>query len=154
MICPSCEHPKSEVLETRASGDGIRRRRSCVECGHRFTTHERIDQRLPLIIKKNGTRATFDRDKVYAGLQIACRKRPVSALHLEEATARVEQAVVNMGRSELPATEVGRLVLSELKSMDLVGYLRFASVYQEIQSPDDFLELLRPWVNPEDANRD
>ena len=149
MNCPNCAHPKTEVLETRAKGDGIRRRRSCVSCGDRFTTHERIDRRLPLVIKKNGTREAFDRDKVHSGLGIACRKRPVSAQHIDEAAARVEEAVAGIGRGEIPASEVGRLVLAELKSMDLVGYLRFASVYQEIQTADEFLELLRPWVQPE-----
>jgi transcriptional repressor NrdR len=147
MLCPICDHPKSDVLETRASGDGIRRRRQCQGCEHRFTTHERIDRKTPLIIKKDGTREPFDREKVLAGLRIACRKRPVSARHLEEAATRVEAEVASKGRSEVPATEVGNAVLAQLKGMDLVGYLRFASVYQEVQSAADFQELLRPWVD-------
>jgi transcriptional repressor NrdR len=145
---PQCEHGKFEVLETRTSGDGIRRRRSCVACGHRFTTFERIDRRIPLVIKKNGQREPFSRDKIREGLQIACRKRPVSAVQLEEAGRRIEDQAIGIGRNEIPSDEVGKLVLSELKGIDLVGYLRFASVYQEIQSADDFLELLRPWVDP------
>jgi transcriptional repressor NrdR len=148
MNCPQCEHGKFEVLETRTSGDGIRRRRSCVACGHRFTTFERIDRRIPLVIKKNGQREPFSRDKIREGLQIACRKRPVSAVQLEEAGRRIEDQAIGIGRNEIPSDEVGKLVLSELKGIDLVGYLRFASVYQEIQSADDFLELLRPWVDP------
>jgi transcriptional repressor NrdR len=148
MNCPQCEHGKFEVLETRTSGDGIRRRRSCVACGHRFTTFERIDRRMPLVIKKNGQREPFSRDKIREGLQIACRKRPVSAVQLEEAGRRIEDQAIGIGRNEIPSDEVGKLVLSELKGIDLVGYLRFASVYQEIQSADDFLELLRPWVDP------
>ena len=151
MNCPQCEHNKFEVLETRSSGDGIRRRRSCVNCGHRFTTFERIDRRLPLVIKKNGQREPFSRDKIREGLQIACRKRPVSAVQLEEAGQRIEDQAVAIGRNEIPSGEVGKLVLAELKGLDLVGYLRFASVYQEIQSADDFLELLRPWVDPKAA---
>jgi transcriptional repressor NrdR len=147
MICPQCDHSKFEVLETRTSGDGIRRRRSCAGCGHRFTTFERIERRLPLIIKKNGQRVPFSRDKVLEGLQIACRKRPVTAVQLDEAIRRIEDKAVAIGRNEMPSAEVGKLVLAELKTMDLVGYLRFASVYQEVQSADQFLELLRPWVD-------
>jgi transcriptional repressor NrdR len=154
MRCPQCEHPKSDVIETRASGDGNRRRRQCQACKHRFTTHERIDRRLPLVIKKNGAREPFERDKILAGLRIACRKRPISARHIDEAAARVEQEVVATGGSEIPAAEVGRIVLTELQGLDLVGYLRFASVYQEIQSAEDFLKLLAPWVGgkPEGTN--
>ena len=147
MICPVCEHAKFEVLETRTSGDGIRRRRSCVGCGHRFTTFERIERRLPLIIKKSGARVPFSRDKVSEGLQIACRKRPVTAVQLEGAVRSIEDQAVALGRSEVPSAEIGALVLAELKALDLVGYLRFASVYQEIQSADQFLELLQPWVD-------
>ncbi len=148
MQCPSCDHTKFEVLETRTSGDGIRRRRSCVGCGQRFTTFERIEKRTPLVIKKNGQRVPFSRDKISDGLGVACRKRPVSASRLEEAARRIEDQAVALGRSEIPSAEVGRLVLAELKTMDLVGYLRFASVYQEIESADQFLELLRPWIDP------
>ena len=121
-------------------------RRKCQACSHRYTTQERIERRLPLVIKKNGAREPFDRDKIHAGLRIACRKRPVSARHIEEAAARVEQAVIAMGGSEIPSAEVGRIVLTELEGLDMVGYLRFASVYQEIQSAEDFLKLLAPWV--------
>lgn len=147
MICPQCEHSKFEVLETRTSGDGIRRRRSCVSCGHRFTTFERIDRRLPLVIKKNGQRVPFSRDKVLEGLQIACRKRPVTAVQLDDSVRTIEDQVVAQARNEIPSASVGKLVLAELKKIDLVGYLRFASVYQDIESADQFLELLRPWVD-------
>ena len=115
-------------------------------CGHRFTTFERIDRRLPLIIKKNGQRVPFSRAKVLEGLQVACRKRPVTAVQLEETVRRIEDSAAALGRNEIPSAEVGKLVLAELKKMDLVGYLRFASVYQEIESADQFLQLLQPWV--------
>jgi len=153
MNCPQCEHTKFEVLETRTSGDGIRRRRSCVSCGHRFTTFERIERRLPLIIKKNGQRVPFSRAKVLDGLQVACRKRPVTAAQLEETVRRIEDSAVALGRNEMPSAEVGKLVLAELKTMDLVGYLRFASVYQEIESADQFLELLQPWVERDPGSK-
>ena len=99
------------------------------------------------IIKKSGARVPFSRDKVSEGLQIACRKRPVTAVQLEGAVRSIEDQAVALGRSEVPSAEIGALVLAELKALDLVGYLRFASVYQEIQSADQFLELLQPWVD-------
>jgi len=118
-----------------------------VGCGHRFTTFERIDRRLPLVIKKNGQRVPFTRNKVLEGLQIACRKRPVTAVQLDDSVRSIEDQVVAQGRNEIPSALVGKLVLAELKKIDLVGYLRFASVYQDIESADQFLELLRPWVD-------
>jgi len=118
-----------------------------VSCGHRFTTFERIDRRLPLVIKKNGQRVPFSRDKVLEGLQIACRKRPVTAVQLDDSVRTIEDQVVAQARNEIPSASVGKLVLAELKKIDLVGYLRFASVYQDIESADQFLELLRPWVD-------
>ena len=146
MICPLCRHPDSKVLDTRTSGDGIRRRRQCLACDHRYTTHERIEVRLPLVVKKDGRREPFDRDKVVRGLRTACRKRPISAETLEEAADRVELALVNTGLPEVATSVVGRLLLDELQRLDLVGYVRFASVYLDFQSPDEFLQLLRPLV--------
>ena len=145
MICPQCQYDESKVLETRTSGEGIRRRRQCLRCGHRFTTHERIEQKVPLVIKRDGSREPFDRDKVLRGLQVACRKRAITAAQLEDITDRVEQRAQAIG-SELQASEIGRIVLDELRGIDLVGYLRFASVSQEVQSPSDFLQLLQPWI--------
>ena len=142
---PQLREHQFQVLDPDL-GDGIRRRRSCVSCGHRFTTFERIERRLPLIIKKNGQRVPFSRSKVLEGLQVACRKRPVTAVQLEESVRRIEDGAVALGRNEMPSAAVGKLVLAELKTMDLVGYLRFASVYQEIESADEFLQLLQPWV--------
>ena len=134
------------MLDTRTSGDGIRRRRQCLACDHRYTTHERIEVRLPLVVKKDGRREPFDRDKVVRGLRTACRKRPISAETLEEAADRVELALVNTGLPEVATSVVGRLLLDELQRLDLVGYVRFASVYLDFQSPDEFLQLLRPLV--------
>jgi transcriptional repressor NrdR len=133
-------------VDSRAAGEGIRRRRECRECGYRFTTHERVERRLPLVVKKDGRREPFNREKVLEGLRLACRKRPVAARLQEEAAVQVEQAVLERGGDEVSSQEVGRVVLAALRSLDLVGYLRFASVYQEVQSPAEFLELLRPWL--------
>ena len=148
MICPVCRNEDTKVLDTRTSGDGIRRRRQCLACNHRFTTHERIELKLPLVVKRDGQREPFDRDKVVRGLQTACRKRPISAVTLEETADRVEVALVAGGLPEITSAEVGQLVLDELRTLDLVGYIRFASVYQDFQSPAEFLALLRPLLEP------
>jgi transcriptional repressor NrdR len=145
VICPECHHGKSEVVDTRTSGDGIRRRRQCLECAHRFTTFERIERRLPLVVKKDGRRESYDRDKVVSGLRMACRKRPVSAEAIERAADEIEVAAANLG-NEVDSAQLGALVLARLRDLDLVGYLRFASVYQEVQSPREFLELLAPFT--------
>jgi transcriptional repressor NrdR len=134
------------VLDTRQSGDGIRRRRQCLVCSFRFTTHERVEQRPLLIVKKDSSREPFNRDKVLGGLQLACRKRPVSADQIEVAADRVEQALLAGTQPEVHAAEIGRLVLRELQLLDRVAWLRFASVYQEVGSPDEFLTLLQPWL--------
>ena len=134
------------MIDTRTSGDGIRRRRACLQCGHRFTTHERIEVKTPLVVKKDGRREPFDRDQVVGGLSTACRKRPVSADQIDDAASRVEQDVAALGGAEVPASAVGRLVLNELRDLDLVAYVRFASVYLEVQSASEFMDLLQPFL--------
>lgn len=147
MKCPQCHHTESKVLETRGTGNGIRRRRQCLHCGYRFTTQERIERKTPLVIKRDGSREPFDREKILRGLQVACRKRTITLQQMEESTDRVEQRIYGRVVGEVKSSEVGRMVLDELRDMDLVGYLRFASVYQEVQSPADFLQLLSPWLD-------
>jgi len=149
VICPVCSGDDCRVVDTRASGDGIRRRRACQGCGHRFTTFERIELRLPLVVKTDGKREPFVRDKVMMGLRLACRKRPVSAEVLEEAAARVEQAVMTAG-AEVSSASIGHRVMDELKGLDMVAYLRFASVYLDVQSPGEFQGLLQPWLGPDE----
>jgi transcriptional repressor NrdR len=149
LRCPSCQHPESKVLETRASSDGVRRRRQCLDCGVRFTTMERIELKLPLIVKKDGSREPFDRDKVIKGLRVACRKRPVSAEDLEDAANRIEQRLVASSQPEVASERIGRALLEELKSVDPVAYLRFASVYLEVDSVEELLRLVEPWVGPD-----
>jgi transcriptional repressor NrdR len=150
--CPQCQHEDSKVLETRAAPDSTRRRRQCLACGHRFTTQERIEQRLPLVVKKAGEREPFDRDKLVAGVRIACRKRPVSAEAIDAVVDRV-CARLSMGGAEVSTTDIGDAVLSELRGVDLVAYVRFASVYNAVQTPADFLRILDPWLDapPEPA---
>jgi transcriptional repressor NrdR len=151
LKCPQCQNLDSKVIETRSVGVGIRRRRQCLGCGFRFTTYERIERKIPLVVKKDGSREPFDRLKVLHGLQLACRKRAITAQTLEDAADRIENALLASGGSELTADDIGGQVLAELRSLDLVGYLRFASVYQDIQSPSDFLLLLKPWTDAEAA---
>ena len=149
MNCPFCQHLVSRVVDSRVAGDAIRRRRACDGCGRRFTTHERIERRMPVVVKKSGAREAFERDKVYAGLSLACRKRPVPERALEVAADSVEHQVLALGEREVPARQVGALVLEELLSLDRVAYLRFASVYQEFASPEEFLEILQPLLEPD-----
>ena len=153
MKCPQCQNLDSKVIETRSVGAGIRRRRQCLGCGFRFTTYERIERKSPLVVKKDGSREPFERLKVLQGLQVACRKRAITAQQLEDAADRVEHALLASGGNELSTEDIGRQVLAELRTLDLVGYLRFASVYQEVQSPSDFLLLLQPWIEAEANSR-
>lgn len=147
MKCPQCHHTESKVLETRGTGASIRRRRLCLHCSYRFTTQERIERKTPLVVKRDGSREPFDREKILRGLQVACRKRTITLQQMEESTDRVEQRVYGRVIGEVKSSEIGRMVLDELRDMDLVGYLRFASVYQEVQNPGDFLKLLSPWLD-------
>jgi transcriptional repressor NrdR len=148
LICPACRHPESRVLETRAGSYGIRRRRQCHECGYRFTTMERIELKLPVVVKKDGSREAFDEDKVLRGLRVACRKRPLSLEDVEEAANRVKHRLTEMNRTEIDSDQIGRAALEELKSLDPVAYLRFASVYLEVDSVQELTRLVEPWMGP------
>ena len=150
MRCPFCGHLETKVVDARSLRDGIvkRRRRACSECERRFTTYERIEDLLPMIVKKDGRREPFDRRKVLAGIQKASEKRPVSAHALEEATQRVERAVLDLGEREVPAARVGEHVLAELRALDPVAWLRFTSVYLNFRTIDEFREALHE-LDPE-----
>ena len=149
MNCPYCKHPSSRVLDSRDAGNSIRRRRVCDACEQRFTTHERIEFRMPQVVKKDGQRVPFNRDKIISGFEVACRKRPVTPVAIEAAADRIVHKVQSMGEREIPSRKVGRLVLDELRSLDNVAYLRFASVYQETASLEDFMRLLKPLIGEE-----
>ncbi|MBN2800144.1 MAG: transcriptional repressor NrdR [Deltaproteobacteria bacterium] len=141
MMCPYCQNPDTKVVDSRAAPDAVRRRRHCTSCGQRFTTYERLERRLPWVVKKDGSREPFSSDKVLRGIQLACRKRPVSADVQHEVLRRVE--VELEGESEVPAREVGRHVLDALREADEVAWLRFASVYQEFETVEHFLQAIR-----------
>ncbi|MDI4631503.1 transcriptional repressor NrdR [Pelomonas sp. V22] len=145
MRCPFCSHTETQVAETRESdeGDVIRRRRRCLSCDKRFTTYERAEIALPAVVKKDGTRADFEPAKLRASMQLALRKRPVSIEQIDAALARIEEKLLASGAREMPSTKLGELVMRELKRIDKVAYVRFASVYRSFEDVDEFRQLIR-----------
>ncbi|MDC8784482.1 transcriptional regulator NrdR [Roseateles koreensis] len=145
MRCPFCSHHETQVSETRESdeGDVVRRRRRCLGCDKRFTTYERAEIALPVVVKKDGTRADFDAKKLRASMQLALRKRPVSIEQIDAALAKIEETLLTSGARELPSTRLGELVMRELKRIDKVAYVRFASVYRSFEDVDEFRKLIR-----------
>lgn len=144
MKCPFCSHPDTQVVETRVSEDGgfIRRRRRCGGCDKRFTTYERPEVSFPTIVKKDGRRTEYERAKLLGSFQIALRKRPVSTERIDKAIDRIEDRLLNLGSREIVSSRLGEMVMSELKSMDKVGYIRFASVYRSFEDVDDFTSIM------------
>src|SRR6267142_3222366 len=142
MRCPFCSAVEDKVVDTRPSDNDqvIRRRRECVGCGRRFTTYERVDEVLPMIIKKDGRREPFDRAKVLAGLKKACEKRLISMATLEAVADRIEKRIQERGEAEVPCRVVGEEVMSELHQLDQVAYVRFASVYREFKDVAQFMD--------------
>lgn len=144
MKCPYCSSPDTKVTDSRDTDDGasIRRRRQCLACGRRFTTYETIEQ-LPLrVIKKNGSRELFDRSKLRRGLIRACEKRNITSAQIEDIVNRVEKKIRNELKQEVSSVEIGNLVMNELKSLDQVAYVRFASVYREFKDIGSFMNEL------------
>ncbi|GAA5159386.1 transcriptional regulator NrdR [Viridibacterium curvum] len=145
MKCPFCNAPSTQVTDTRENdeGDLIRRRRRCGECDKRFTTYERIELKLPQIVKKNGSRSEYERDKVLGSMKLALRKRPVTAESVDNAIERIESRLLSLGEREIPSDKVGELVMRELKRLDKIAYIRFASVYRNFEDTEEFAEVLR-----------
>jgi transcriptional repressor NrdR len=144
MMCPFCGHNGDKVIDSRESKEGnvTRRRRECLECGRRFTTYERIDEIPFMVIKKDGRREPFDRQKVLNGLLKACEKRPVSMSAMAAAVDAVEAALVASPDREISTAQVGEVLIERLKSIDKIAYVRFASVYRNFQDEEDFLQEL------------
>ncbi len=142
MRCPFCDHADSAVIETREADDGSsnRRRRQCTQCEKRFTTYERVELNMPAVVKKNGSRVDFDRRKVRASVSLAVRKRPVSAETVDGAIHRIEEKVLALGLKEMASERIGELVMRELKKIDKIAYVRFASVYRSFEDVDEFAE--------------
>ena len=128
MQCPHCGHTQHKVIDTRETGDAIRRRRQCESCSQRFTTYEHIAANL-LVVKSDGRREPFDRQKLTAGIQVAATKRPISQEMIEGLVTHIQEALLNTGRTEVPSAAIGRMVLEQLAEIDQVAYIRFASVY-------------------------
>ena len=145
MKCPFCAEPNTQVTDTRENEDGdvVRRRRRCPRCDRRFTTYERIDRKMPLIVKRNGNRSEFDHAKLAGSMKLALRKRPVNTDAVEAAVERIEAKLLALGEPEVPSAKVGELVMKELKKLDKVAYIRFASVYRNFADVDEFSEVIR-----------
>lgn len=145
MHCPFCGHAETQVVETRESdeGDVIRRRRRCLKCEKRFTTYERVDIVMPAVVKKDGSRVEFDPEKLRASMMLALRKRPVSVEQVDAALERIRDKLLSSGTREMPSTRLGELVMRELKRIDKVAYVRFASVYRQFEDVDAFRQLIR-----------
>jgi transcriptional repressor NrdR len=144
MKCPYCQFLEDKVLDSRSArdGDAIKRRRECLKCGRRFTTYEVVEERRVRVVKKDGRREPFDRSKIMRGLELACRKRPVSAETLEQIADRIEADLYDRGEQEVQAAVVGEMVVEALRGVDPVAYVRFASVYRDFQDITQFQELL------------
>ena len=145
MKCPFCKHPDTQVVDSRESdeGDSIRRRRRCLKCDKRFTTYETVELRMPQVVKQNGMRIDFDQEKLRTSFTRALHKRPVSTELVDAAVDRIRQRLLTLGEREVPARQIGELVMNELKKLDKIAYIRFASVYKSFQDPDDFREMLQ-----------
>ncbi len=144
MKCPFCGHLETQVVETRISEDAdfIRRRRQCGACEKRFTTYERPDVTFPAIVKKDGRRIEYKRAKILGSMNLALRKRPVSTEQIDSAIERIEEKLLSLGLKEVPSTRLGELVMRELKKLDKVAYVRFASVYRSFEDIDEFRALV------------
>jgi transcriptional repressor NrdR len=144
MKCPFCSNDETQVVETRVSEDGdfIRRRRQCMACEKRFTTYERPDVTFPAVVKKDGRRIDYERAKLQASMNLALRKRPVSTEQIDSAVERIEEKLLSLGVREIPSARIGELVMRELKKLDKVAYVRFASVYRSFEDIDEFKTLV------------
>lgn len=145
MMCPFCRHDETKVIDSRASQDFvIRRRRECLRCERRYTTYEKVEESPLKVVKKDGSRIPFDRDKIKAGLEKACYKRPISAQRLEQVIADIESDLYESFDREVPSQYIGEKVMEHLRNLDHVAFVRFASVYREFKDVNDFVEELEP----------
>jgi transcriptional repressor NrdR len=150
MRCPFCESEDTQVVDTRSNPgtNVIRRRRKCPKCDKRFTTYEKVELRMPRLVKKDGSRTDFDRDKLTFSMRLALRKRSVATEKVDEAVDRIEEKLRSLGEREVPTSRVGDLVMRELARLDKIAYIRFASVYRSFETPDDFREAVQEVKSP------
>ncbi|OGL42625.1 MAG: transcriptional regulator NrdR [Candidatus Schekmanbacteria bacterium GWA2_38_11] len=144
MKCPFCGHVKDKVVDSRLGKEGksIRRRRECLKCNARFTTYEKVEELLPMVIKKDGRREPFDRQKILAGIKKACEKRPISVTVLEKMVDDIEHIIQESPEKEIPSSRIGELVVHRLHELDQVAYVRFASVYRQFKDINEFMKEL------------
>jgi transcriptional repressor NrdR len=154
MKCPFCSSIENRVIDSRLSKDGniIRRRRECSSCQRRFTTHERVEEISPVVIKKDGRREPFDRNKIFAGIQRACEKRPVSIEVIDSLVEKMERDFQEKGDKEIKSTEIGERVMQELHNLDEVAYVRFASVYRQFKDISEFMAEVRELLSTKTKN--
>ena len=155
MRCPFCRNMDDRVIDSRLSKDGdlIRRRRECAHCQRRFTTYERVEETLPLVIKKDGRRELFDRGKILTGLQKACEKRPISVTILEKLIERIEQRLQESGEREVLSREIGEQIMLELQNLDEIAYVRFASVYRSFKDVNEFMNEVKELLEKGQKNK-
>jgi transcriptional repressor NrdR len=149
MKCPFCGNADTQVVDSRVSeGDTIRRRRRCLACDKRFTTYERVELAMPSVVKRNGNRVEYEQAKLRASFSLALRKRSISTAEVDDAVARIEEKLLASGEREVPSASVGELVMTELKRLDKVAYVRFASVYKSFEDIGEFIEAIREMQGP------
>ena len=151
MRCPYCNEDNTQVVDTRENeeGDTVRRRRRCLGCDNRFTTYERVELQLPLVVKKNGSRVDYSRDKLKSSMMLALRKRPVTTESVEAALDHIGEKLVQLAEREVPSDRIGELVMRELKKLDKIAYIRFASVYRNFADVDEFSDVIREVKRPQ-----
>ena len=154
MKCPFCNQLEDKVIDSRTAREGevIRRRRECLSCKRRYTTYERIEESLPVVVKKDNRREPFDRGKILAGIKKACEKRPVSIGALSAAVDRIEKRVQDKGETEIPSRALGEEIMRELRELDSVAYVRFASVYKEFKDIDQFMDTIKTLAKEKGAS--
>ena len=148
MLCPFCDHDDSKVIDSRDARDGVRRRRECLRCSLRFTTYERVQTRALLVIKRDGRREAFDRDKLWESLTKACAKRPLPVGSIERVVGEIEAELSDVGRAEIASEAIGEMVMERLKELDKVAYIRFASVYRDFRDIESFKEEIDALLEP------
>jgi len=148
MLCPFCNNDDSKVIDSRDSGDGIRRRRECQSCSRRFTTYERVQTYTVMVIKRDGRREDFHREKLWGSLNKACAKRPLPTGSIDKMAEAIEAKLVNLGKAEVPSDAIGELVMDRLRDVDRVAYIRFASIYRDFRDIESFKEEIEALLEP------
>ncbi len=155
MKCPFCDHPDTKVIDSRPTEEGhaIRRRRGCDNCNRRFTTYEKVEEPILMVVKKDARREEFDRNKVLNGIMKACQKRPVSLLQMEEMVNEVERQLANSMEKEVDSKHIGELIMEQLKKVDEVAYVRFASVYRQFTDVNTFVKEIEKLIGKQDSKK-